>query len=186
MNNRRRRFFAYIMLGAIALFLVVYVVYRILYNYPKLQALTPLALEGHGKLLVLAPHCDDETLSSAGVILAAQRLGMQVKVVVATNGDGYLFATMEEFHQVYPTAADFIRLGNLRQQESLNALKVLGVDAGQVIFLSYPDRGTPSLLLENWSRNNPYQSPYSETSQSPISSPTIQTRSTPVKIFWQI
>lgn len=167
MNNRRRRFLAYFMLVAIALFLVVYVVYRILYNYPKLQDLAPLPLEGHGKLLVLAPHCDDETLSSAGVILAAQRLGMQVNVVVATNGDGYLFATMEEFHQIYPTHEDFIRLGNLRQQESLKALKVLGVDAGQVIFLSYPDRGTPSLLLENWSRDNPYRSPYSETSQSP-------------------
>jgi hypothetical protein len=47
----------------------------------------------------------------AGVILAAQRLGMDVKVVIATNGDGYLFSTMEEFHLVYPTTADFIRLG---------------------------------------------------------------------------
>jgi LmbE family N-acetylglucosaminyl deacetylase len=166
-NSRSRRFLAYFMLVAISVFLVIYVIYRIVYNYPRLQDLAPLVLEGHEKLLVLAPHCDDETLSSAGVILAAQRHGMQANVVVATNGDGYLFATMEEFHQVYPTAADFIRLGNLRQQESLNALRVLGVDPGQVIFLSYPDRGTPSLLLENWSRDNPYRSPYSETSKSP-------------------
>jgi hypothetical protein len=63
------------MLVAISLFLVVYVIYRIVYNYPKLQDLAPLILEGHNKLLVLAPHSDDETLSSAGVILAAQRLG---------------------------------------------------------------------------------------------------------------
>lgn len=166
-NKRRRRLLSYLMLVAISLFLVVFVIYRIVYNYPKLQDLAPLILEGHNKLLVLAPHSDDETLSSAGVILAAQRLGMEVNVVIATNGDGYLFATMEEFHQVNPTAADYIRMGNLRQQESLNALEVLGVDPGQVNFLSYPDRGTPSLLLENWFRNNPHLSPYSETSKSP-------------------
>jgi LmbE family N-acetylglucosaminyl deacetylase len=166
-NNRIRRIFAYITLVAISLFFVVFVIYRIVYNYPKLQDLAPLVLEGHNKLLVLAPHCDDEILSSAGVILAAQRLGMEVNVVITTNGDGYMFATMEEFHQVNPTAADYIRMGELRQQESLNALEVLGVDPGRVIFLSYPDRGTPSLLLENWFRDNPYLSPYSETSKSP-------------------
>ena len=59
---------------------------------------------------------------------------MEIKVVIATNGDGYLFATMEEFHQVYPTSADFIRIGNVRQQESLNALKVPGINPEQVIF----------------------------------------------------
>ena len=167
MSKRSRQFLSFFILVAISLPLFVYVIYRIVYNYPKLQDLAPLILEGHNKLLVFAPHCDDETLSSAGVILAAQRLGMEVNVVIATNGDGYLFATMEEFHQVNPTAADYIRMGELRQQESLNALEVLGVDQEQVIFLSYPDRGTPSLLLENRSRNNPYWSPYSETINSP-------------------
>jgi LmbE family N-acetylglucosaminyl deacetylase len=167
MNKRKRLFLSYLILAAISLSLVVYVTYRIVYNYPKLQDLAPLILEGHNKLLVLAPHSDDETLSSAGVILAAQRLGMEVNVVIATNGDGYLFATMEEFHQIFPEAADYIGMGNLRQQESLNALEVLGLDPGQVIFLSYPDRGTPSLLLENWFRENPYFSPYSETTNSP-------------------
>jgi LmbE family N-acetylglucosaminyl deacetylase len=149
------------------LILLVYILYKVIYNYPQLHDLAPLALEGHEKLLVLAPHCDDEILGSAGVILAAQRLGIQVKVVIATNGDGYVFSTMEEFKKVNPTPEDFIRMGNLRQQESLNALKVLGIEPDQVIFLSYPDRGTPSLLMENWSRSDPYMSPYSEASKSP-------------------
>jgi N-acetyl-1-D-myo-inositol-2-amino-2-deoxy-alpha-D-glucopyranoside deacetylase len=167
MIHQRKRFLTYLGVFALTVSIVVYIAYRIIYDYPQLHDLAPLALEGHEKLLVLAPHCDDETLSSAGVILAAKRLGMDVKVVVATNGDGYLFSTMEEFHLVYPTTADFIRLGNVRQQESLNALKVLGIDPEQVIFLGYPDRGTSSLLLDNWSRRDPYMSPYSEASQSP-------------------
>lgn len=167
MNNRRKRLLPYLIISIFSLILLTYVVYRLVYNYPKLHDLAPLVLEGHDKLLVLAPHCDDEILSSAGVILAAQRQGMEVNVVIATNGDGYFFSTMAEFHQVYPTSADFNRLGNLRQQESLNALKVLGIDPGQVFFLSYPDGGTSSLLLENWFRSNPYMSPYSEASKSP-------------------
>jgi LmbE family N-acetylglucosaminyl deacetylase len=148
MPVRRKRILTYTLIVAASL-LLVYIVYKIVYNYPKLSDLAPLPLAGHTKLLVLAPHCDDETLGAGGAILAAEHLGMEVRVVIATNGDGYLFATMEEFRQAYPTAEDFIRMGNVRQQESLNALQVLGLQPDQVIFLSYPDRSTASLLLEN-------------------------------------
>jgi LmbE family N-acetylglucosaminyl deacetylase len=167
MNTRRKQYLSYSIIAAFALILLGYSVYKIIYNYPQLHDLTPLALEGYDKLLIIAPHCDDEILGSAGVILAARRLGLDVKVVIATNGDGYVFATMEEFQKAYPTPEDFIRMGSLRQQESLDALKVLGVDPDQAIFLSYPDRGVSSLWLENWDRNNPYISPYSEASKSP-------------------
>jgi len=132
-----------------------------------LSDLQPLSLAGYHRLLILAPHCDDETLASAGLILAAQRAGIQVRVVIATNGDGYLFATMQDFRKVYPTHADFIRFGEIRQQESLAALARLGVKADQVTFLSYPDRGSPALWNTNWSPNNPYRSPYSGDTSSP-------------------
>src|SRR5512136_1478514 len=57
------------------------------------SALTPLSLDGVQRLLVLAPHCDDETLGSGGLIQSALAAGIQVRVVIATNGDGYVFAT---------------------------------------------------------------------------------------------
>ena len=131
--------------------------------------LKPLSLDGYHRLLILAPHCDDETLSSAGLILAAQRAGIQVKVVIATNGDGYLFATMQDFRKIYPQPADFIRLGEIRQQESLKALATLGVQPDQVIFLSYPDRGTPSLWNDHWSHNQPLSVSVQRGYQKPIS-----------------
>jgi LmbE family N-acetylglucosaminyl deacetylase len=74
---------------------------------------------------------------------------------------------MGDFRRIYPTHADFIRLGNMRQQESINALKVLGVPAENVIFLSYPDRGSPSLWNTHWSAQDPYYSPYSGATKSP-------------------
>ena len=129
--------------------------------------LKPLSLDGIKRILILAPHSDDETLGSGGLIQAAVQAGIQVKVVITTNGDGYRFATSEEFRKLYPTAKDYIRMGEVRQQESLTALARLGVPATDVIFLSYPDRGTPAMLETNWSASDPYQSPYSRTNQSP-------------------
>jgi LmbE family N-acetylglucosaminyl deacetylase len=140
--------------------------------YPKpsnltLSDLTPFSMLGYQRLLILAPHCDDETLGSAGIIQAALRAGIQVRVVIATNGDGYLFATMQDFRTIYPNPQDFIRMGELRQKESLAALGILGVKPEQVFFLSYPDRGTPSLWDDNWLITTPYRSPYSENNKSP-------------------
>ena len=132
-----------------------------------LSSLQTFSLAGHQRLLILAPHCDDETLGAAGLILAAQRSGIEVRVVIATNGDGFLFATMEEFKRLYPRPQDFIQMGNLRQQESLAALAVLGLRPDHVSFLSYPDRGSPSLWYDNWKADNPYRSPYSEDTRSP-------------------
>jgi N-acetyl-1-D-myo-inositol-2-amino-2-deoxy-alpha-D-glucopyranoside deacetylase len=132
-----------------------------------LADLKPLSLTGYHRLLILAPHCDDETLGSAGLILAAERAGIQVKVVIATNGDGYLFATIQDFRKLYPRSADFIRMGEIRQQESLKALAILGVKPEQVSFLSYPDRGTPALWNNNWAVTDPFRSPFSGDSKSP-------------------
>jgi LmbE family N-acetylglucosaminyl deacetylase len=129
--------------------------------------LSPLSIVGHQRLLVLAPHCDDETLGPGGIIQSALQAGMQVRVVIETNGDGYLFATMEDFHRLYPRHQDYIKMGEMRQQESINALQILGLSAEDIFFLSYPDRGTPELWENNWDTNHPYRSPYIGVQRSP-------------------
>jgi LmbE family N-acetylglucosaminyl deacetylase len=129
--------------------------------------LTPSSLEGVQRILILAPHCDDETLGAGGLIQSAVQAGIETRVVIATNGDGYRFATSEEFHKMYPTSRDYIRMGEVRQDESLAALAKLGIPAGHVYFLSYPDRGTPALLEKYWSPSQPYRSPFSSVNQSP-------------------
>jgi LmbE family N-acetylglucosaminyl deacetylase len=134
---------------------------------PTTVDLQPISLDGVSHILVLAPHCDDETLGPGGLMLAARRAGIEVRVVIATNGDGYLFATMQDFKKIYPHAADFVHMGEVRQQESLAALSLLGVVQENVYFLSYPDRGTPSLWSTNWSAINPFKSPYNGSDKSP-------------------
>jgi len=164
--RRWRRLFSGVLLVVLLLFLLT----RVRGKGPlpaTLADLDELNLAGHQRILVLAPHCDDETLSSAGLITQALRAGMQVRVVIATNGDGFIFATMEEFRRAFPTHGDYIRMGTLRQQESLSALKLLGVGPEQVTFLGYPDRGLPALWQNHWSKSAPYRSPYSGATHSP-------------------
>ena len=132
-----------------------------------LAAHVPVSLSDHLRLLVLAPHSDDEVLGAAGLIRAALRAGLEVRVVIATNGDGHLFATMQDLRRVYPRPGDFIRMGELRQQESLTALAELGLATENVIFLSYPDRGTALLWNNFWSEAHPYRSPFSGATRSP-------------------
>jgi LmbE family N-acetylglucosaminyl deacetylase len=147
--------------------LTVFLVYKAAQPAIQLGELAPISLAGHHKLLVLSPHCDDEILGAGGLIHAAQRAGLEVRAVIMTNGDGYPFATMQEFRQVYPHASDFIRMGNVRQQESLSALRRLGISEKNVTFLSYPDRGTPELWFDHWLATDPYRSPFTESTHSP-------------------
>ena len=71
------------------------------------------------------------------------------------------------YHRILPRQQDYIHLGNIRQQESLAALRELGVGAGQVYFLSFPDRGSSALWGDHWSESNPYRSPFSGKDRSP-------------------
>jgi hypothetical protein len=45
-----------------------------------------MPLNGKDRLLVLAPHPDDESLATGGLIQRATRQGLPVKVVFLTNG----------------------------------------------------------------------------------------------------
>jgi LmbE family N-acetylglucosaminyl deacetylase len=63
------------------------------------------------KILVLAPHCDDETLGQGGMIKRATDQKSEVKVVIVTDCNKH-------------------KNGKVREQESLSALALLGVKSG--------------------------------------------------------
>src|SRR5437764_1349275 len=70
-------------------------------------------------VLIVAPHPDDESLGCAGVMLRASRLGMRVRVVFLTNGDGYpkAAALLQNKEVKALTAEDYLALGRARQQQ---------------------------------------------------------------------
>lgn len=157
MRSQLRRFWT---LGLVLVLLVVgtssYERYLATPDRPA-DAYPMLSLEGHHRLLVVAPHCDDETLAAAGLIQAARRHGLDVRVVIATAGDGYIRATATWFRRP-PRAADFVALGEMRQRESLAALSRLGLNEKDVVFLTYPERRIGVLWWRHW--DTPDRSPF--------------------------
>ena len=92
-------------------------------------------LETWGTVLVIAPHQDDESLGCGGTIALLKQAGVFVKVVFTTDG-----SLSHPNSKQYPKP----KLIQLREQEALTALQLLGVDAADVIFMRLPDGSLPS------------------------------------------
>ena len=89
---------------------------------------------GRAPLLVLAPHADDESLGCGGLIARACAAGLEVHVAVLTDG------TMSHPHSAaYPAA----RLRTVREAEAAEAVAMLGVKPGRLVFLRYKDAAAP-------------------------------------------
>jgi len=104
------------------------------------------------RLLVLAPHPDDETLAAAGQILAARAAGAAVKVVWLTLGDGFELAAPR------PGPEGLRALAKIRMEEAKEATQVLGLGDEDRVFLGYPDQGLLRLFLTHYYL--PYESPH--------------------------
>ncbi len=110
------------------------------------------------RLMVFAPHCDDETLGCAGLMQQTVQAGGKAQVVILTNGDGFRAAVECQTGRLRVEPQDYVRFADLRQQESLRALANLGVTADNVHFLGYPDQGLLALWNDNWTPDHLYTS----------------------------
>ena len=128
------------------------------------------------RVLVFAPHPDDETLGAGGMIRQARLKGDDVRAVLITNGDGFRISAAQCFHEITVPPADFVRYAYLRQAEARTALAVLGLPSDHVTFLGYPDRGLMPMWIEHWSPKTPFSSAFTGADHSPyINSPTLHT-----------
>lgn len=123
-------------------------------------------LRSTDRLLILAPHCDDETLGAGGTIAEARRRGIPVRLVFLTNGDGSR-STQIAVDARQMRSNSFQQLAALRQKESVKAAKALGVGEKDVVFLGYPDGGTKELWQRHWGKDNLYRSKYTGADHAP-------------------
>lgn len=126
-----------------------------------------LALNPDDRILVLAPHPDDETIAAGGLIQQAQALGLPVHVAFLTNGDAneWAFTLYRGAITLDPTAV--LEDGLVRQQEALNATAALGLKPEQVTFLGYPDFGTLHIWLDHWRDRPPFRAMMTERNAVP-------------------
>lgn len=126
-----------------------------------------LDLREHERIVVVAPHSDDEALACAGLIHQAVRAGKRVDVILVTNGDGFALATGRAYRRLRASPQRFVEFGQIRQRESLLACAQLGVPESRVYALGYPDRGIRAMWYEHWEESNPYQSPFTRVTAVP-------------------
>lgn len=121
---------------------------------------------GDDRLLVLAPHCDDETLGVGGTIAAARARGAAVRVVFLTNGDSSIATQIAEDAR-FLRRNTFRQLVHTRQREAVAAMHTLGVEEKDVTFLGYPDGGTKAMWENHWSYGNLYRSAATGANKTP-------------------
>src|SRR5436305_1146658 len=107
------------------------------------------------RILVLAPHPDDEVLGAGGVLREAVRRGLPTRVVFLTNGDSneWSFLAYRKRPVIRPRAV--LAMGTMRGQEALAATAALGVPARDVSLLGYPDYGTLAIWRAHWGGRPP-------------------------------
>jgi LmbE family N-acetylglucosaminyl deacetylase len=109
-------------------------------------------------IIVFGPHPDDEALGCANVVSRALGKKKKVKVTVVANGESSVDGT-EWFYGHPPEQEDFKNIGRVRQEESIAAMKVLGLPREDVIFLGYPNDGLLEIMSsDEYTLENPYRS----------------------------
>ncbi|MGE5673363.1 MAG: PIG-L deacetylase family protein [Mycobacterium leprae] len=130
-----------------------------LYTYffpstPHLSPLTHLALPA-GPVVIFAPHSDDETLPTGGLIQQLVADGAPPYVVLVTPGDAFTVAAEAAYHVVHPSPSVMQQFGAQRLAESHAAMTHLGVPEDHYIFLGFPDQTLNRLWLECWQPTAP-------------------------------
>ncbi|MFH0827782.1 MAG: PIG-L family deacetylase [Candidatus Omnitrophota bacterium] len=110
------------------------------------------------RVLILAPHPDDETLGAGGVIQRARSAGARVRVVCYTNGDHNELAFIVYEKRLTFRTGEFLHMGSLRRKETIEAMASLGIPREDMIFMGYPDWGTLAILTQFWQAPKPYWS----------------------------
>lgn len=126
-----------------------------------------LSLSKDDRVLVFAPHPDDETIGVSGILQESLRLNLPVKVVYFTNGDNNEVSFILYEKHLVLRSKEFIHMGEIRRSEALSSMKLLGLRPDALIFLGYPDFGTMHILRKHWGKEAPFRSMLTRVTKVP-------------------
>jgi LmbE family N-acetylglucosaminyl deacetylase len=110
------------------------------------------------RVLVLAPHPDDEAIACSGMIQRALKSGAKVQVACYTNGDNNEFAFIVYEKRITFKKGEFLHMGEVRRKETIAGMKFLGLGPENVKFMGYPDFGTMEIMTKYWQTKVPFRS----------------------------
>jgi LmbE family N-acetylglucosaminyl deacetylase len=105
--------------------------------------------DSSSRLILFAPHPDDEALACSVILQQAVRAGAAIRVVYVTDGDDNPWPQRALERKWSLSPSDRQRWGKLRRAEALAALRVLDIVLADVQFLGLPDQGLTDLLLRD-------------------------------------
>ena len=130
----------------------------------------PVSLSESDRLLILAPHPDDDILCCGGIIQESVARKIPLRIVYFTYGDNYEWAFMAyKKHPVLEPKA-LREMGLLRHDEAVAAQSLLGVSSATLTFLGYPDFGTMKIWRFHWGDAPPYKSMLTRVTAVPYDS----------------
>ncbi|MBL8013517.1 MAG: PIG-L family deacetylase [Candidatus Omnitrophica bacterium] len=139
------------------------------------------------RLLIVAPHPDDDIIGTGGLIQQAVRNNIPVKIVYLTNGDSNSLAFLYYKKRPILSRSGALKMGELRQTEAGQAAGHLGLKTEDLVFLGYPDFGTLNMIKKYWQAPRPFRSILTRVTQVPYaSSPSYQAPYRPENIFKDI
>ena len=119
------------------------------------------------RLVIVAPHPDDEVLGCGGLIQQAVAVGADVRVIYLTNGDHNQMAFKLYSGRLHLSPKDYFKFGKQRRTEALAATSLLGLQPYQLIFLGYPDWGSLRIWRDYWATNKVFTSDATRTNAVP-------------------
>nr|MBU1327674.1 PIG-L family deacetylase [Candidatus Omnitrophota bacterium] len=124
-----------------------------------------ISFSENDRILILAPHPDDEAIGACGVIEKALKKNAKVKVVCYTNGDSNELSFIVYEKRITFRKGEFLHMGEVRRRETIRAMVFLGVKPEDIIFLGYPDMGTLEIFTKYWGNVAPYKGLFTKVSK---------------------
>jgi len=133
----------------------------------KNLSLPEVVFSSEDRILILAPHPDDEVLGCGGVIEKAVEMKLPLRIVFFTYGDNnqWSFLVYRKHPVLRPKAAR--GMGLVRHDEAIAAARTLGVPPEQLTFLGYPDFRTLNIWYAHWGDRPPSRSMLTEVKAVP-------------------
>lgn len=116
-------------------------------NFPE------ITFNNRDRVLIIAPHPDDEVLANSSVIIKSKKAGAKIKIMFVTFGE-HNTSSLAKF-TLFPSPVTSDLLAERRHKEAINAAKILGLNEDDLVFLGFPDFGTLKIWDDHFS-NKPY------------------------------
>ena len=106
-----------------------------------------LDITADSRLLLMAPHPDDEALAMGGLLQRAGAVGATIHVVFLTDGENNPWPQRAADRRWRIGPRERARWSARRRSEALHSLRALGLGAERASFLGFPDQQLTSLLI---------------------------------------